>query len=146
MRRLRGVAGPKEVLYQATDSIMVTDVGRDRLQQVTGLMGDSLGKLHLQRHGSSADIVGLNWYRIGSEWVRGGRKQSARDISDTAFEQLHFDSFVQSLCRMQREQSTDPAVLVQSRTIHRSRNYWKAQRTPSGWLKPWRLEQLDQCR
>ena len=146
MRRLRGIAGPKNVLYQATDSLMVSEAGRGQIHESSGLLGDTLGKLQLQRSGHNADIIGLNWYRIGDEWVRGGRKKTARHISDTVYSQLHFDSFVQSLCRMQREQSTDPAVLVQSRTIHRSRDYWKARQTPSGWLKPWSLEQLNECR
>ena len=91
MRKLREIAGPKNIYYQAVDSIAVNEQGRANLLLDGQLKETELGKLKLQCTGETAIFRAPSQYQIGSKQVMSGKKLTARELPDGSFEQLEFE-------------------------------------------------------
>lgn len=131
MRALRAVAGERAVLYQATDSLYVTDDGLRRLKEAGEVRPFTLGKLRLIDTYKEAEFRGLNTYRVGDTWVRAGVKESARLKEDGLLHQVNFDSLNTILSR-------EPlgGVLARPAAINPDVDYPRGCIGPDGWISP----------
>jgi hypothetical protein len=86
--RLMNVAGPENVLYVDTDSLMVNQVGADRLER--DQVGDGLGELKLQTVIQSGEIRGQKDYTINGERHIKGIRRNAVEVAPGEFKQETF--------------------------------------------------------
>jgi len=88
---LMQACGHGNYVYCDTDSLMVTDVGRDNL--VPYLSPTELGKLKLERTVNQLIIRGLKDYSADEKVVIKGVRKSARQVSDGVYTQEQWPSF-----------------------------------------------------
>jgi hypothetical protein len=72
MQKIRDVALPCNVYYQATDMFILTRAGYDNLNAAGYISRTELGKFKIEKCVDKIEIVGPNHYKIGHEWVRSG--------------------------------------------------------------------------
>lgn len=72
MREVRNNLPKKSVLYQATDSLLLTEPGFRRLKKLGYLSGEELGFFKLDGVAPDGEIRGCNWYRFGDSLTRSG--------------------------------------------------------------------------
>jgi hypothetical protein len=72
LQKMIETAGAGNVIYVATDSLIVTQNGRQNLE-FAGMIRDNVpGKLRLLGWANEAEFAGLNWYRLDKYWKRAG--------------------------------------------------------------------------
>lgn len=92
MNAIRWAAGQREVYYQGVDSVIVTQLGRDRIA-AAGFLGESeLGKLRLQCQVNEGEILGCADYRLGDKIVIAGRARKMTLDEDGQILQRKFDA------------------------------------------------------
>lgn len=72
MNTLRKIAGPRNVFYQATDSLMVNKCGLDNLVAADEVNNNALGKLRFEHLANWGIIHGCNDYQLGDKLVISG--------------------------------------------------------------------------
>lgn len=87
MRRMREIAGRANLVYQAVDSLIVTQTGFDRLESAGEIDSQALGKLKLEHQAARCYIGGTGFYQIGNKDVLVGRKEEAIPLDDRRFRQ-----------------------------------------------------------
>ncbi len=87
MRQLREIAGESHWFYQAVDSLLVDELGYQRLKAAGKIQRGSLGKLKVQEIGSNPTIGTIGHYRIGAKDVLVGRKGDFERIDDISYAQ-----------------------------------------------------------
>ena len=131
MRKVRDLAGHHNYYYQCTDSLMVNAAGLANLT-AAGLMGDGeLGKFRVVAAGESAELRGLNNYRVGALEVVAGVGEDATQDNDGAY---HFDAF-QSLPSI-IDGKPLPGVYVFRRAVAMQSVYDRGFVGPDGWVSP----------
>lgn len=138
MRYLRRIAGFRNVFYQATDSLFVTQEGYWNLLSGGFLSDGGLGKLRVVATSDKAEFIGANNYSIGNRKVRAGLGRTARQISDKKWLVEHFER-------------ADGAVARQPTNCVHSWQSVFAERTPQiagirchdGWITPLTLDIVD---
>ncbi len=91
MRHLRALAGPRTVLYQYADTLIVTSAALDSLTKL-GLVKDGIpGKLRLQATTDAAEIHGTGVYRWGDQWSVIGLPRERREEGDGRFLVTEFE-------------------------------------------------------
>jgi hypothetical protein len=77
MNQLRKIAGRSEVYYQGVDGLIVTEKGRQLLDDAGEISESTLGKLRHQLTVDEGEILGYCDYRLGSKVVKSGLSQTA---------------------------------------------------------------------
>lgn len=90
MRSIRQAAGQANVLYQATDSVFVTQAGYDRLLTAETIHQFALGKLRLVAVADDVTIRGIGDYQFGDRNVVSGLRRSAVATGPDAWRQEVF--------------------------------------------------------
>jgi hypothetical protein len=72
MNDLRTIAGPENVYYQGVDSLIVTNRGRENLENNGQVSESELGKLRLQLSANYGYISGCSDYKLGEKVVMSG--------------------------------------------------------------------------
>lgn len=134
MRRLRDIAGPKNVFYQCTDSLAVNKAGYESLLFAGYLSDDRLGGLRLIREGNAAEFRGPNNYTIGTEDVIAGVRRGSVKLNGKQFLNEQFE-------RAEHIVSRDPnATIYSKQSIFECREYEKLLKVHGhGWLEPLRV-------
>lgn len=99
MRLRREIAGRANVIYQATDSLIVTRRGLERLEAAGMIDETALGAMRVQMTAPSAEISGVGDYAIAEIERRVGIKAGARRIGNREYEFPIFDGLRESLFR-----------------------------------------------
>ena len=129
---LMQACGPGNYVYCDTDSLMVTDVGRDNLSPY--LSDTELGKLKLERTVNHLIIRGLKDYTADEKVVIKGVRKSALQVSDGVYKQEQWPSF-KGLFK-----STNPnTYVVKHVTKHLTREYTKGNVGSDGVITPFVL-------
>ena len=129
---LMQACGHGNYVYCDTDSLMVTDVGRDNLAPY--LSPTELGKLKLERTVNQLIIRGLKDYSADEKVVIKGVRKSARQVSDGVYTQEQWPSFKGIF------KSTDAnTYVVKHVTKHLTRKYTKGDVGDDGVVTPFVL-------
>lgn len=72
MRGIRGELPVRSVYHQATDSLIIDDAALSELENSGMICQDTLGRLKREQSGEGGEFLGINHYRIGSEWTMQG--------------------------------------------------------------------------
>ena len=135
--RLMHTAGSHNVLYVDTDSLFLTDKGKENLE---GYFDEQqLGKLKIEDVSDDIEIRGSKDYTFNHVDVIKGIRKDADYLSPGLYRQNMFESFKGAL----RRGSIDNAM-VRSTQKHISSIYDKARVTPEGWTEPWDFAELPQ--
>jgi hypothetical protein len=92
MNAIRWTAGERECYYQGCDSVMVSDLGLERLTAAGMVDQSELGKLRFQCASSDGEILGCSDYRIGDKVVIAGRARAMTLSEDGQQLQRKFDA------------------------------------------------------
>ena len=129
---LMQVCGHGNYVYCDTDSLMVTDVGRDNLSPYLSIT--ELGKLKLERTVEKLIIRGLKDYSADEKVVIKGIRKAARQVSDGVYTQEQWPSFKGIF------KSTDAnTYIVKHVTKHLTREYTKGDVGSDGVITPFVL-------
>jgi len=129
---LMTACGHGNYVYCDTDSLMVTDVGRDNLSPY--LSATELGKLKLERTVNQLIIRGLKDYSADEKVVIKGVRKSATQVSDGVYTQEQWPSFKGIF------KTTDAnAYVVKHVTKHLTRKYTKGDVGVDGIITPFVL-------
>ncbi len=129
---LMQACGHGNYVYCDTDSLMVTDVGRDNLSHY--LSPTELGKLKLERTVKKLIIRGLKDYSADEKVVIKGVRKSAKQVSDGVYTQEQWPSFKGIF------KSTDAnTYVVKQVTKHLTREYTKGDVGIDGVITPFVL-------
>lgn len=131
MNALRWAAGEREVYYQGVDSLMVSNLGRERLEAAGHVNATELGKLRLQCLADDGEILGCADYRIGDKVVIAGlARQVTRDESGRLL-QRKFDA-TRNLFSNQAVSTVDESLEPWTR----AGMYKKGTVGDDGWVHP----------
>lgn len=125
--------GHGNYVYCDTDSLMVTDVGRDKLSSY--LSNTELGKLKLERTVNHLIIRGLKDYSADEKVVVKGVRRSAVQLGDGVYRQEQWPSF-----RGIFQSANANTYVVKNVTKHLTREYTKGDVTESGVVTPFVLQ------
>jgi len=129
---LMQACGHGNYVYCDTDSLMVTDIGRDNLAPY--LSSTELGKLKLERTVDHLIIRGLKDYSADEKVVIKGVRKSATQIGDGVYTQEQWPSFKGIF------KSTDAnRYVVKNVTKHLTREYTKGDVGDNGIITPFVL-------
>ncbi len=129
---LMQACGHGNYVYCDTDSLMVTDVGRDNLSPY--LSPTELGKLKLERTVEKLIIRGLKDYSVDEKVVIKGVRKSATQVSDGVYTQEQWPSFkgIFKTCKAN-------TYVVKHVTKHLTREYTKGNVGADGVITPFVL-------
>lgn len=132
--QLKSEAGHENVYYCDTDSLYTNTVGKERLS--ARMSETELGGLKLESESRYA------WFRAPKDYelddyrkIKGVRK-SARQVSDTVYEQVQFESYDQTLSHGQ-----DGVIVVKSVQKRLSRLNRQSRGTGVGWRQPYQIDE-----
>ncbi|KKN24604.1 hypothetical protein LCGC14_0893270 [marine sediment metagenome] len=131
MNRIREVIGARHCYYQGVDGLVVTNEGRQRLEDAGLVKPDELGYLRHELTTDTGQINGVSDYRLGDKVVIAGKPQ-LRNVTDLA-------SGMQSRFHATSHLFSGGAVdhVVEERfDWQRQGEYWKGTRGVDGWTKP----------
>lgn len=129
---LMKACGHGNYVYCDTDSLMVTDKGRENLSAY--LNDTELGKLKLEKTVKKLIIRGLKDYSADEKVVVKGVRRNAKEISDGVYTQEQWPSFKGTL------KSKDAnAYVVKNVTKHLTRKYTKGNICQDGKVIPFHL-------
>jgi len=131
MRELRRIAGPRTVLYQATDSLHVTQAGYEQLLAAGEVADFQLGKLRVVGVHQRAEYQGLNTYCLDGVWVRAGVKEEALVTAGGKLAQVDFDSLNTILSR-----APQGGVFARPRLVSPTVDYPRGVIAGDGWIAP----------
>ena len=129
---LISTAGRGHVLYCDTDSVLVTQVGYDRLRPL--IHGDDLGSLHLDRVVGTAVLHAPKDYKLDDKWRTKGVRQNAVWLDANTVRQ---DKWLGLRSLIMRGDVSAP--VVRREVKHLTRRYDKGVVLPSGNVRPYRL-------
>lgn len=91
MRSLISIAGESNCFYVVTDALLVNDLGLTNLTN-SGLVQERVpGKLSLKHQADTLDMRAIHQWTLGETVKRGGVKAKAKQLSETEFEETHFE-------------------------------------------------------
>lgn len=91
------VAGPRDVVYLSTDSLIVTQAGLERLADQGMIDPDELGYLRIVAEDDHIHIRGPNNYSLGKRHVIAGRHRSHKIIAADRYQATHFQSLLETI-------------------------------------------------
>ena len=117
------------VYYCDTDSLVVDDVGLDRLR---GHLGAELGALKLEGTTTNAEFHAPKHYRFGDEWHIKGIRQTAERLSEDTYRQDKFNSWDAHIKRG----DSDGFILIEKTDKRLTRTNRKAILGDDSWFRP----------
>lgn len=141
MRSLKEIVGKENYYYMSTDSLMVNELGRQRLTDAGEIEDGVLGKLTLEAEGIDGWIGGCHFYRIGDKMTEGSKKVSAETIDKFTWKEPHFDSLKTVIQR-----GGKPEIHIKKRIKKRNLEYRKGELGTTGSITPWRLDSIGAIR
>ena len=136
MSNLIETAGKGEVLYIGTDALLVTERGYWALNTACEVAGLVLGKLKVERCGTSAELRGVNDYVIGKHRTRSGQKRSAVECGADSWHQYRFSGVAKWFDTVQGPQNTS-----QREQLTKLPQITKGKVGLGGWVEPFVLPQ-----
>lgn len=136
MERLRQIARPRNVYYQDTDSLHVSDEGRALLKHNGWLEPGKLGMLRHVRTARQAHYYGLKHYELDGEVIQSGIPGKAEVTPEGVVKAMVFERTRSIVAR-----SPDGVVRVRQREINRSDCHPRGRVGIDGWVIPNRLTQ-----
>lgn len=130
MRWLRAQCPPRSVLYQATDSLLVTQDGYFALEELGLIREGWFGYLQVKKVAADGEVRGCNHYRVGDQWVRSGGFGQAKRRDDGSYFYTAFESTSQVLMGQ-----PDGTVRVDEIDLTDEIKYTKGTVTRSGWVE-----------
>ena len=131
MRQHRSLLDDGSVLYQAIDSLIVTEAGKAVLEGA-GLVDESeLGKFKLAASSDALKIHGHGWYQIGNRMTLPGRKRTIAVDKDGGYEQTQFDGLKTLIIR-----EPDPVVWSSRRFVKFPGDFTRGKVGPDGIVSP----------
>lgn len=127
----RSVAGRRDCYYQGNDSLLVTQVGYDRLIAAGCVADRELGKLRLVNRYSTASTWAARDYEVDGRVCKAGVPSSAHRLAERTWE---FDSFEGSEQLLTRR--PDGTVKTKKRTVHGTDPLEVLRWDESGWYLP----------
>ena len=97
MDELRATAGPHNVYYQGVDSLFVSALGLERLQQAGEVDDCKLGKLRLEGESADTEFLAKGIYRFAGQWTLTSVRGNATKIADLEYHQDQFQSLAESV-------------------------------------------------
>jgi DNA polymerase type B, organellar and viral len=91
MRYLKEIAGFDNVYYLVTDALLCNQVGYDNLANSKLIAERVPGMLSLKFSSNELDMRAIHQWTLGEEVKRGGVKRTAKQLSPTEFEEIHFE-------------------------------------------------------
>lgn len=128
MRWLRSLCPAGSVLYQATDSLMVTRDGYYALHEAGLIRENELGYLSVKTVAEYGEILGVNHYRLGEEWVRSGSWGRAVRGEDGRFWYQSFEGVKSIIARQ-----PDGSIRVDEHLLGSIGEYQKGTKDDAGW-------------
>jgi hypothetical protein len=125
-------AGRRDCYYCDTDSLYVSDRGRDRLAD--DINPTELGALKVEGETDRLVIHGAKDYEFGDKRVCKGVRSKAQWLTDDSVSQEQWSS-LRGLIRA--GDISAPQTRTVTKTLHR--HYRKGRVTSSGWIAPWVL-------
>ena len=124
--------GRENIFYTDTDSIFTNKKGYDLACK--GLIGSDIGLLKLEQISNQVSIYNPKDYRFGDDRKIKGIKKSAIKIDDNKYSQIQFTSW-----NRHRNRGESGFIDIMNITKEISTTYKKGIVTPSGWIKPFIL-------
>lgn len=138
LQSLIEAAGPGNVIYTCTDSLVVTSEGRRRLEWAGEVVDNVPGKLRLTGWANEAEFRALNWFRLDSNWKTAGVPGRARLTETGQLVWERFDGLVDGLY------SKYPGT-VQTTEVGRlpPGTFKRGIVDPLGWVHPHEMDDVD---
>lgn len=134
MNGLREIAGKDNVYYQAVDSMIVTEAGRNALYDAGEVSDCELGKLKTEVKADYVRINGIGDYVIGDKRILSGCARNCTEIEDGVYLQRVFTAKNQLFNGMDAN-----AVTEREQIFRAKREYHKGLIKAGGWLDPFTL-------
>lgn len=135
MERARWCAGPDNVLYQSTDSLIVTREGFNRLHTGNYLHETEMGKFKLEAKGNGAIIRGMHNYTIGKKVVCSAKRIDARRVDGNKYTQENYTG-LKTVCRVKPQGGLE----IHSQIKRLTGGYNHGILLPFGHVSPFTLE------
>jgi hypothetical protein len=131
---LRELCPEKSVLYQDTDSLMLTRDGRDALESRNLIGSGELGGLRLVRELTSLEIHAVKDYEHSSGICAAGVKDDHVKVGPGRFRQSEWESLAAQFSR-----TPDGSIKISTILLHLCRTRVSRRPAPDGWTVPPRL-------
>jgi hypothetical protein len=131
LRAWRSIAGPRNVLYLATDGLIVTQAGLERLEDAGEIRPTELGGLRVVASDDSLSIGGPGTYEVGGKRVAVGRDLIGREVGRGIFVVPRFQTMKAVFAR-----GGGDSIAVTQTTIAIPRRDVTGKITPAGWVEP----------
>jgi hypothetical protein len=128
------IAGKRNVLYIATDALIVTQQGYDNLVTAGQVDTADIGSLRILESSDSIEIRGHGTYTIGDKIATQG---IAYDLSDRVFGTI--SQTKQSGIEYAISHKGIPRILIQHSEVEPGWNYDPARVNDDGWLSPYNV-------
>lgn len=126
------LAGIENVAYGDTDSVIVNEIGRKRLQH---LVGNELGQIKQEWSSDDVSIFGLKDYKIdGNRKIKGVRGDAIQLDDGTSFEMDQWQGFRGDMRKQQYK-----GVIIKRVIKHQKREYTKGNVLSNGNVIPFRM-------
>lgn len=131
MRYLRELCGYRQVLYQGSDSLVITPEAMGRLESAELIHPTELGKLKILNSCDESWFRGPNNYQIGDDETIAGLKASAELLEPGKWSQVHFENAESQIHRKPTDTIKSWETIFTNRIKLISRSDYKP-----GWLDP----------
>jgi len=129
---LMQVAGLENVYYCDTDSLIVNEIGYERLSSM--ISSKRLGGLKVEGEATQLQILGAKDYAFGERKKHKGVPKSAEQVGPNVWEFQHFSSFLDFLCGEGKR-----GAVVRKMRRRRISEYDKGEVLPNGRVVPFRF-------
>lgn len=131
MNRIRDVIGKRDCYYQGVDGLVVTNTGRQRLDDAGLIDQTRLGYLRHELTANHGTISGVSDYRLGEKVAIAGkpRLQAIDEMRHNMQRRFH------TVTHLFEGKSLDH-VTEERFTWHKQTDYWKGTVSDGGWVEP----------
>lgn len=138
MNYLRTIAGKENVYYQGVDGLIVSQTGRNKLDDVGELDESELGKLRLIKVTNNGEIIACADYRLGDKVIVGGRARRVEELADGSVLQRKFYAASALFNGQPLTEITEELQEWKRSTLVR-----KGCVGEGGWIEPFDLTEVD---
>lgn len=138
MAELRALCGWGNVLYQATDSLIVNGNGLACLQLANVVREGELGYLRLLESYECVNIRGINNLDAGQIRIRPGVSRKSHEIATDTYAQEMWESFAEGL-----SQGNVCSVSISTCFHHTPPSYTHGIASDDGWTSPHRIDNWE---
>jgi len=129
---IRGIVGEDQVYYQAVDSLLISELGRDRLQARDLVADATLGALRVAGTFAWVDVKALGWLDRPDRALKPGVPGDAVPVTADVFAQDRRQSCAASL-----RQGKASCVSIRETLTHLRAGYRRGEVLANGRVRPW---------